>query len=123
MPHAIKAVNTEEMEGLRSSEMFVVPQATLCRRETNINKNIHGTNKGLGRFRTALDETLERELVAHLKLLESCLFGLTCTKVRKLVKSLCSKLCCELSCSTNKIHNYFMKYTLLTFLNVCVILP
>jgi len=73
MPLAIKAVNTEETEWLRSSKMFVVPQATLCRQVTNINKNIHGANKGLGRFRTTLDETLERELVAHLKLLALCL--------------------------------------------------
>lgn len=107
MPLAIKAVNTEEMEHLQSSKMFVVPQATLRRQVININKNIHEANKGLGHFRTTFNETLECELVAHLKLLESCLFGLTCTKVRELLKSLCSKLCCELSCSTNKIHNYY----------------
>jgi hypothetical protein len=123
MPLAIKAVNTEEMEWLRSSKMFVVPQATLHRRVTNINRNIQEANKGLGHFRTTLNETLEREVVTHLKLLESCLFGLTCTKVRQLVKSLCSKLRCELSCITNRIHNYFQKYVLLKFLRVCVILP
>jgi hypothetical protein len=50
MPLAIRAVNTEEMEWLRSSKMFVVPQATLRRLVTNINKNIHGANKGLGSF-------------------------------------------------------------------------
>ena len=38
MPLAIKAVNTEEMEWLWFSNMFVVPQAALCRRVTNINK-------------------------------------------------------------------------------------
>jgi len=54
------------MEWLQSSKMFVVPQATLRRRVANMNKNIHGANKGRGHFQTTLDETLERELVAHL---------------------------------------------------------
>lgn len=69
-------------------KMFVDPRCTFPRRVTNKNKNIHGSNKGLGRFRATFDETLDCEQVGHLKLLESRLFGLTYTEVRQLAYQL-----------------------------------
>jgi hypothetical protein len=69
--------------------MFAVPRCTLRRRVTN--KNIHESNKGLGRFRATFDATLDYEQVGHLKLLESRLFGLTYTEVRQLAYQLAEK--------------------------------
>jgi hypothetical protein len=58
--------------------------------ESRTKKN-YGSNKGLGRFRATFDETLDCEQVGHLKLLESCLFGLTYTEVRQLSYQLAEK--------------------------------
>jgi len=66
--------------------MFAVPRCTLRRRVTN--KNFHGSNNGLGRIRPIFDEISDCELVDHLKLLESRLFGLTYTEVRRLAYQL-----------------------------------
>jgi len=71
-----------------ASEMFAVLRSTLGRRVTNESKNIHGSSKGLGRFRATFDETLDCEQVGHLKLLESRLFGLTYTELRQLAYQL-----------------------------------
>jgi hypothetical protein len=54
-------------------------------------KNIHGASKGLGRFQATFDDSLECELVGHLKLLESRLFGMTCTEVTELAFQLAEK--------------------------------
>jgi len=70
--------------------VFAVPRCALRRRVTN-KKNIHGSNKGLGRFRATFDETLDCEQVGHLKLLESRLFGLTYTEGRQLAYQLAEK--------------------------------
>jgi len=45
----------------------------------------------MDRFLATFGEPLEHELAGHLTLLDSRLFGLTCTEVRQIVKSLCSK--------------------------------
>ena len=71
--------------------MFAVLRCTLRRRVTNKNKNIHGYNKGLDRFRATFDDTLDCEQVGHLKLLESRLFRLTYTEVRQLAYQLAEK--------------------------------
>jgi hypothetical protein len=64
----------------------------VCASRTNKKKkDIHGSNKGLGRFRATFDETLDCEQVGHLKLLESRLFGLTYTEVRQLAYQLAEK--------------------------------
>lgn len=88
MQRAINAVNSGEMGWLRAATTFRVPQATLRRRARDKNKTILGVTKGLGRFRSTFGEDLERELVSHLKLLESRLFGLNTTEVRQLAYQL-----------------------------------
>lgn len=91
MQRAIDAVNNNEMGWLRAAHEFGVPQATLRRRARNKNKFIQGTSKGLGRFKCTFNTDLERELVDHLKTLESRLFGLNTTEVRKLAYQLAEK--------------------------------
>lgn len=84
MQNAIDAVSREEMGWLLAAKTFNVPQATLRRRARNKNKFVNSTSKGLGRFRPALNEEMETDLVQHALRLESCLFGLTCVEMRKL---------------------------------------
>lgn len=91
MRRAINAVHNGEMGWLRAAKLFGVPQATLRRRARNSNKFIRGVSKGLGRFRPTFEAVVERELVEHLKLLESRLFGMTVTDVRKLAYELAER--------------------------------
>ncbi|KAJ4452233.1 hypothetical protein ANN_03751 [Periplaneta americana] len=66
------------MGWLKAGKQYGVPQATLRRRVSNGKNNIlRGTEKGLGRYKCTFDKNLERELVDHIKLLESRMFGLT----------------------------------------------
>lgn len=88
MQRAVNAVNSGQMGWLRAATTFGVPQATLRRRARDKNKTIRGVMKGLGRFVSTFGEDLERELVSHLKLLESRLFGLNTTEVRQLAYQL-----------------------------------
>jgi len=85
MKEAIAAVQRGDMGWLRASKQFGVPQATLRRRAENKNKHVNDVAKGLGRFRTSLDHSMETDLANHLLDLESRLFGLTHQEVRKLV--------------------------------------
>lgn len=85
-----------------ASKEFAVPRCTLGRRVTKKNKNIHGSNKGLGRFRATFDESLDCEQVDHLKLLKSRLFGLTYTEVRQLAYQLAEKNGIECGLSRQK---------------------
>lgn len=91
MQRAIDAVKNGEMGWQRAANLYGVPQATLRRRAQNKNKIFNGTEKGLGRFQPTFDKKLERELVEHLKLLESRLFGLTMTEVRELAFQIAEK--------------------------------
>ena len=84
MQRAIDAVNRGDMGWLRASKEFSVPQATLRRRARNKNTVFNGVEKGLGQFQPTFRRELERELIDHLKLLESRLFGMTMTAVRQL---------------------------------------
>lgn len=84
MQRAIDAINNEEMGWLRASKTFNVPQATLRRRARNKNKVIQGVRKGLGRFHSTFEKELEEEIMCHVKLLESRLFGMTCEDLMKL---------------------------------------
>lgn len=77
MLKAIEAVNKGEMGWLRASKVFGVPQATLRRHALKTNKVIKAGEKQLGRFKTIFPPEVERQLVEHLKLLESRFFGLT----------------------------------------------
>lgn len=91
MQRAIEAVNAGEMGWQRAAVAHGVPQATLRRRAQGKNKFIQGSNKGMGRFHTTFHTDVERELVDHLKLLESRLFGLTANEIRQLAYQLAEK--------------------------------
>ncbi|KAJ4445068.1 hypothetical protein ANN_06867 [Periplaneta americana] len=81
MQRAIQAVENKEMGRLKAAKQYGVPHATLRRRVSNgKNKILRGTEKGLGRYKCTFDKNLERELVDHIKLLESRMFGLTATE-------------------------------------------
>ncbi|KAJ4449390.1 hypothetical protein ANN_00789 [Periplaneta americana] len=83
MQRAIQAVENKKMGWLKAEKQYGVPQATLRRKVSNgKNKILRGTEKGLGRYKCTFDKNLERELVDHIKLLESRMFGLTAIEVR-----------------------------------------
>lgn len=85
MSRAIRAVENNEMGWLKAATQFGVPQATLRRRCKNgKNKIVQGSNKGLGRYQTTFNACIEKELIDHVKLLESRLFGLLATDLRRL---------------------------------------
>ncbi|KAJ4437521.1 hypothetical protein ANN_17666 [Periplaneta americana] len=78
MQRAIQAVENKELGWFKAAKQYGVPQATLRRRVSKgKNKMLRGTEKGLGRYKCTVDKNLERELVDHIKLLESRMFGLT----------------------------------------------
>ncbi|KAJ4449897.1 hypothetical protein ANN_01303 [Periplaneta americana] len=77
------------MGWLKAAKQYGVPQATLRRRVSKgKNKILRGTEKGLGRYKCTFDKNLERELVDHIKLLKSRMFGLTAIEVRILAYQL-----------------------------------
>ena len=84
MRQAIEAVQRNEMGWQRAAKQFNVPQSTLRRRARNKNKCLNGVEKGLGNFRTGLDDSMETDLVQHALSLESRLFGLTKIELRRL---------------------------------------
>ena len=81
MQRAIDAVNRGDMGWLRASNEYSVSQVNLRRQARNKNKVFNGVEKGLGRFQPTFRRELERELIDHLKLLESHLFGMTMTQL------------------------------------------
>lgn len=91
MQRAIEAVQNGEMGWLRASRSFDVPQATLRRRATDKNKRVKANKLGLGRFEVTFNAELERDLVEHIKTLESMLFGLSCDDVRSLAYQLAER--------------------------------
>lgn len=92
MKAAIDAVNTGQMGWLKASKTFNVPQATLRRHYGG--KNIRANNgvKTLGRFCPVFSSELEKKLVAHIVELESQLFGLTSSEVRRLAFQLAERM-------------------------------
>lgn len=84
MEKAIEAVSKNEMGWQRASKIFGVPQATLRRHALKQNKILEPKAKGLGRYKTTFTAEMERQLVEHLKLLETRLFGFTCQEVQRL---------------------------------------
>ncbi|KAG5864779.1 hypothetical protein JTB14_023366 [Gonioctena quinquepunctata] len=71
MNRAIQTVNSAEMGWLKASKIYGVPRATLRGRAQNKNKQIKGTDKGLGRYLTTFSLEQERELVEYLLHLET----------------------------------------------------
>lgn len=91
MEEAIKAVKENKMGWLLASKTYGVPQATLRRHALGLNKTLTPNTKGLGRFKITFPPEIERQLVTHLKLLETRLFGLTRTEVQELAFQLAQK--------------------------------
>lgn len=91
MRNAIDAVKGGQMGWLKAAKLFNVPQATLRRRANDINKRAKGCAKILGRFSTTFSEDEERDFVEHILLLESRLFGITTTEIKKLAFEFATK--------------------------------
>jgi hypothetical protein len=89
MQRVSEAVNKEEMGWLNASKTFGVPQTTPRSRARGKYKQIQGTQNRPGRFKTAFK--LELEVVDHVKLFESRLYGVTCDEVRKLAFELAQR--------------------------------
>ncbi|KAJ0179839.1 hypothetical protein K1T71_004430 [Dendrolimus kikuchii] len=81
---AIIAVNKNEMGWLMAAKAYGIPQATLRRHALKQNKMITPTAKGMGRCKSVSTPEIERELVEHIKLLETRLFGFTRREVLEL---------------------------------------
>ncbi|KAK9747215.1 DDE superfamily endonuclease [Popillia japonica] len=71
MVKAIEAVTKGEMGWLRASKLYHIPHATLRRHALQKNKNLKTGEKRLGRFKPTFPIEIERQLVEHLKVLES----------------------------------------------------
>ncbi|XP_049888124.1 uncharacterized protein LOC126382356 [Pectinophora gossypiella] len=91
MEQAITAWKENKMGWELAAKTFGVPQATLRRHALNKNKNLESSSKGLGRFKPTFPLEIERELVDHIKFLETRLFGLTRTAVQELAFELAEK--------------------------------
>lgn len=91
MRNAIDAVKSGQMGWLRAAKLFNVPQATLRRRANDVNKRAKVCVKVLGRFSTTFSEGEERDFVEHILLLESRLFGITTTDIKKLAFEFATK--------------------------------
>lgn len=91
MLKAIEAVNNGEMGWLKASKIYNIPQATLRRHALQKNKTLKKGEKQLGRFKPTFPIEVERQLVEHLKLLESRFFGLTRRDVLELAYNLAVK--------------------------------
>lgn len=76
MKKAIEAVQ-KKMGWLLASKTFGVPQATLRRHVLGTNKTLESNSKGLGIRKANFPPDVGRQLVDHIKFLESRLFGLT----------------------------------------------
>lgn len=79
------------MGWLAASKMLGVPQATLRRHALITNKTLPSNTKGLGRFKNTFPPEIERQLVDHIKFLETRLFGLTRKVVQELAFHLAEK--------------------------------
>ncbi|KAG5880325.1 hypothetical protein JTB14_033513 [Gonioctena quinquepunctata] len=64
-------------------KIFRASQATLRKHALKKNKTLDPNTKGMGRYNSVFTDDMERELVNHIKLLETRLFGFTRQKVLK----------------------------------------
>lgn len=81
MQEAIEAVRTKRMGWLLASKTFDVPFTTLRRHAKSGGRITKGY---LGGHKVTFNAKLEKEIVEHLKTLETRFFGMTKTDVRKL---------------------------------------
>lgn len=84
MEKAIRAIRDSKMGWLLASKTFGVPQPTLRRHVLGTNKTLESNSKGLGGWKATFTPDVERQLVEHIKLLESRLFGLTRASLQEL---------------------------------------
>lgn len=102
MLNAIKAVENNEMGWLRASKVYNVPQATLRRHALKTNKELKPGEKKLGKYKVTFPPEVERQLVEHLKFLESRFFGLSRKDVLELAYQLAVKNGFKHQFNTNK---------------------
>ena len=88
MNTAINAVKTKQCGYLKASLIYNVPKSTLERRAKGLNKVAKGGTKILGNNKMSLPLELEDKLAEYVLHMEECLFGLTCTDVRKMAYEL-----------------------------------
>ncbi|VVC87278.1 unnamed protein product [Leptidea sinapis] len=88
MEKAIQAINNDEMGWFLASKAFNIPQSTLRRHALKQNKVSAPTKKGKGRYKNVFTYEMERELVEHIQLLETRLFGFTRKEVLELAYQL-----------------------------------
>lgn len=95
MQLAISEVMSGSMGYYKAAKLFNVPQSTLEDRVRKAKKEnlsiIKASAKGMGNITTVFSKEQEQELVDHILMLESRLFGLTLTDVRKLAYELATK--------------------------------
>lgn len=93
MELAISEVISGKCGYLKASQMFNVPQSTLedrvrKARRQNLTPSDASTKVSMGRYSSVFSQEQEQELVDHILDMESRLFGLTLTDVRKLAYEL-----------------------------------
>lgn len=99
MQAAIEAIQSKKMGWYLASKTFSVPFGTLRRRCLGLNKISKGSTKSyMGGKRTTFEPELERDLVDHIKNMETRLYGLTTKDVRKLAY--------DLAVQNNLKHNF-----------------
>ena len=98
MAKAIRSVSSGQHGYLKAAKVFSVPKSTLERRVKNLNKKITGHKKGLGSRQLTFSRQMEEQLVDYVKTMESMLFGLTSTDVRRLAFQLAER---------NNLKHYF----------------
>lgn len=91
MKKAINAVKNKEMGWLSAAKTYGVPQSTLRRHALEHNKILKPNFKGLGRYKPTFPPDVGRQLVNHLKFLETRLFGLTRTSLQELAFELAER--------------------------------
>lgn len=96
MTQAIMEVMSGTMGYMKASKLFNVPQSTLEDRVRKAKKDQLSPTEasakgGMGPCKTVFSERQEQELVDHILMLESRLFGLTLTEVRILAYELATK--------------------------------
>lgn len=90
MANAIQAVRTNVMGLHKASKMFNVPRPTLQRLSRNSASPSEAAATKLGR-KPIINETLEKELVEYLVIMESKFHGLTRQDVRRISYELCER--------------------------------
>ena len=91
MARAIKAINDKECGYQKAAQLYNVPKSTLERRVKGLNKVAKGTQKGMGNQSMVLPPELDNKLAQYVLHMEECLFGLTCTDVRRMAYDLAEK--------------------------------